>query len=83
MQYIHRVLHKTFDGAMTWDLIVLNPCDLVDVLRARRPEVRTLKEEPVIRLLLAPREDPLEALFALAVTTAMYFLACRRRRFPG
>jgi integrase len=68
---IHRILHRALKDAMRWDLIGRNPCDLVDTPRGRSPEIRPLNEEQVIAFLKAAREDPLEALWVLAVTTGM------------
>ncbi len=68
----HTVLRKALAQAVRWHLIPRNVCDAV---KAPRPvpemEMRTLSPEETRYLLEAIREDRLEALYVLAVTTGM------------
>ncbi|MBI3947268.1 MAG: site-specific integrase [Armatimonadetes bacterium] len=66
-----RVLHRALREAVRQGLLARNPCDLVTMPRASKPQVPTLDEEQVVRFLRAVRQDPLEALYVLAVTTGL------------
>jgi integrase len=69
--HVHRVLHKSLGQALRWGLVVRNVADAVDPPKVHRAEMRTLNVEGARRLLAAAGGDPLEALYALALTTAM------------
>jgi integrase len=71
IRYVHRILHKMFEDALRYDILLRNP-----VHRARLPglpykEMRILEESQVSRFLLAARTSSLEALYHLALVTGM------------
>lgn len=71
LSLIHGVVHKALDDAAKWGLTVRNVADLVDAPKRDTGEMRTLSPEEAARLLLAARGDPLEAFYALALTSGL------------
>ncbi|MDP9358351.1 MAG: site-specific integrase [Chloroflexota bacterium] len=71
VHHTHRALHRAFQQAVRWDLLVRNPCDVVTPPQVRRPEMRILTQDQVSVLLNATQGHPAHALYALAVTTGM------------
>ena len=70
-QYVHAVLHRALLRAVRWQLIVRNPCDAVARPRVPRKEIHPLSTDEVRTFLNAARDDHLEALYVLAVTTGL------------
>jgi integrase len=68
---IHAVLHKALDDAVRLGLIARNACDAVSPPRRAHFEIQPLSMEQSQQLLAAAKGHPLEALFALALTTGM------------
>jgi len=71
IRHIHAAVHKALEQAVRWGKVTRNVADLVDPPQASRAEMRTLTLEQVRTLLGAAREDRLEALYVVAVTTGM------------
>lgn len=71
IQHIHRLLHRALNDAVRWDLVVRNVCDAVDPPRVPKQEMQVLGPEQAQRFLESAKEDPLEALYVLALTTGM------------
>jgi len=71
VRHLHAILHQAFDDAAKWGLVLRNVVALVDPPRATRHEMQALDEPQVRALLEAAADDPLEALYVLAVTTGM------------
>jgi integrase len=69
--HIHRVLHHALGQALRWDLVARNVCDAVDPPRVTRTEIRALNPDEARHFLAAAVDDPLEALYVLALTTGM------------
>jgi integrase len=69
--HIHRVLHRALRDAVRWNLAARNVCDLVDPPAVTRAEVRPLNLDQTVALLDAIEQDPLEALYVLAITSGM------------
>ncbi len=68
----HTVLHKALKQAVEWNLVPRNVADAVKAPRpAPRKEMRALSPEEARRLLEAARDDRLETLYVLAVSTGM------------
>ncbi|HEY3283032.1 MAG TPA: tyrosine-type recombinase/integrase [Armatimonadota bacterium] len=69
--HMHRVLHKALGEAVRLDLISRNPCALVKPPKVSQSPIRFLTAEEAKTLLAAAQDDPLEALYVLALTTGM------------
>lgn len=67
VQLVHAVLHKAFSQALRWNLVARNPVDLIDPPRSERKELRVLTPEQCRALLEGSRDEPLSALYYLAV----------------
>lgn len=68
---IHRLLHRTLNDALKWRLVMFNMCDAVDAPRVPSRELRTLTIEQAQTFLATIADDPLEALYVLALLTGM------------
>lgn len=68
---IHRVMHRALNQAQRWRLVTANIADLVDPPRQRRPEMKALSPEQARTVLDAARDDDLEALWTVALTTGL------------
>jgi integrase len=71
VQHIHRLLHRALKDAVRWNLVPRNVCDLVDTPHVPKKEMQALTPEQAQQLLDAARDDPLEALYVLALNTGM------------
>lgn len=69
VKHIHRVLHKALNDALKWSLVTRNVADAVSAPRVRRKELCVLNGEQAQQFLTAAKDDPLEALYVLALTT--------------
>ena len=70
-RHAHRVLHRALADAVRWGIAARNVAERATPPRAAQQEMRTLSVEQVQVLLAAARDDRLEALYLLAVTTGM------------
>jgi integrase len=71
VQYVHVTLHKALKQAVMDGLIPRNAIEAVKPPQVRREEMRPLAPEQVKVLLQATRDERLEALYVLAVTTGL------------
>ena len=71
VQYVHVTLHKALKQAVMDGLIPRNATEAVKPPQVRREEMRPLVPEQVKVLLQATRDERLEALYVLAVTTGL------------
>lgn len=69
VKHIHRVLHKALNDALKWSIVARNVADAVRAPRVARQELRVLNGEQAQQFLTAAKDDPLEALYVLALTT--------------
>ena len=69
--HVHRVIHVALKTAVRWNFISRNPADLVDPPKVPRFEIKPLDIQQTRALLNAAKDDPLEALYVLALTTGM------------
>ncbi len=69
--HLHAVLHRALGQAARWGQIVRNPADLATRPRAERHEMAALSPEQARTLLEAARDERLEALYVLALSTGM------------
>ncbi|MGE5619578.1 MAG: tyrosine-type recombinase/integrase [Sphingomonadaceae bacterium] len=71
VQYIHAVIHTAMEQAVKWRFIPRNPADDVEAPKVTKRDPHILSVHQVRQLLAAVQGDRLEALYVLAVTTAM------------
>jgi integrase len=71
VHHLHATLHKALSMAVRWDLVQRNVADLVDPPRSREFPITTLSPVQARALLAAARDNRLEALYVLALTTGM------------
>ncbi len=67
----HNMLHKALETAVRWNIMTRNTCDLVSPPRRKRFEIQPLSMPQIHQLLVAACGHRLEALFILALATAM------------
>lgn len=70
-QHAHGVLHAALQDALRWGVVSRNVASLVTAPRRSTGEMRFLGPEDARDLLVAAKGDPLEALYALALTTGL------------
>lgn len=71
IRVIHAILHRALAQAVRWGLLPRNPADAVDRPRVTRREMATLTPDQARAFLEAAREDRLNALYVLALSTGM------------
>ena len=69
--HFFRVLKRALAQAVRWQLIVRNPCDLVDPPRVQLKEMKALDERQLLSLLAAIRQTRHYVPVLLAATTGM------------
>lgn len=67
----HGILHRALKQAVKWQMIPVNPSEAVDAPRPRSPEMTTWTASEAGRFLAYVEDDPLAALWRLAVLTGM------------
>lgn len=71
VRHIHVTIHTALQQAMRWGVVPRNVAALVDPPRRAHTEMAVFSPQETRRFLDAAREDRLEALYVLAVTTGM------------
>lgn len=71
VHHVHAALHGALADAERRGQIPRNPADLAQAPRVRKTEMRTFTPEQARAFLAAAQDDPLEALYVLALTTGM------------
>ncbi len=71
VQYLHTLLHKALKQALRWGLVPKNVAEAVDPPRAQKKEIKPLSISEARSLLEAAREDRLEALYVVAISTGL------------
>ena len=71
VRHTHSVLHRAFQRAVRYDLLVKNPTAGAILPRYSPPEMKVLDEAQVNQFLMAARGSPYEALYYLAIVTGM------------
>ncbi len=69
VRYVLLVLRNALNKAVRWGTIGRNVAALIDAPRVAQKDVRVLSPEETSRLLVAAKNDPLESLVVLAVST--------------
>ncbi len=68
---VHGVLHRALQQAFRWRLLPTNVADLVDPPRVPRREMKALSPDQARDVLRAAEDDPLEALYRLAISAGL------------
>jgi integrase len=71
VQYCHAILKMALGRAYKWSLVPRNVAQLVDPLRSRRYEMRSLDPEEARTFLNTVRGDRLEALYSVAIALGL------------
>jgi integrase len=71
IQHTHRVLHRAFEQAMRWNLIMRNLCDGAQAPRAERSEMQVWTPEQAQAFQAATSSHRMGALYTLALSTGM------------
>ncbi len=71
VRHTHSVLHRAFQRAVRYDLLVKNPASGAILPRYRPPEMKVLDEAQVNQFLMAAHGSAYEALYHLAIVTGM------------
>ena len=71
IRYAHSILASALKQAVLWHVLLRNPCDVVELPRKVRREMRALAPDEAARFLEAARDDRFGVLFAFALTTGM------------
>jgi integrase len=71
VRYMHTVLHNALEHAHKRRLIAENVASKTDPPKVRPPEIRPLDSEQTKLLLSVARDEPLEALYVVAVTAGL------------
>jgi integrase len=71
IQYTHSILTSALKQAVKWGIIARNPCDLVELPRRKRNEMKAFSPAEAARFLTAAAEDKHGIVFAFALATGM------------
>jgi integrase len=71
VRHHHMVVHKAFDSAVEWGLVIRNAADAVKPPKAQRVEMQTWGETEIVQFLEAAKDTPYYELFYLALFTGM------------
>jgi integrase len=68
---VHIVLRKALAQAVKWNMVPRNVCDAVERPRISKADIQPLTGEQVRMLLTAAKDDRLEALYVLAISSGL------------
>jgi len=71
VRYAHAVLSSALKQAVKWQILVVNPCDAVDLPKQQRTEMNALTPAEATKFLEAARTDKWYVIFSLALATGM------------
>lgn len=71
VRVIHSILHRSFNKALQYDLVIKNPAHGAALPKYKQTEMKFLDESQVNTFLVAAHGSPYEALYYLAITTGM------------
>lgn len=71
IRYTHSILTSALKQAARWNIIARNPCELVELPRQKREEMKAFSPEEATRFLKAAREDKHGIVLAFALATGM------------
>lgn len=71
VRYAHTVLSSCLKQAIKWRMISQNPCDLCELPRKEKKEMKYLTSDETAKFLEAAKDDKCFALFLLVIETGM------------
>ena len=71
VRIVHTILHRAFEKALRYGLVVSNPTQGATLPRYKQGEMQVLDESQVTQFLVAAQDSPYQALYFLALTTGM------------
>lgn len=71
VRYAHNVLSSAFKQAIKWQMLIRNPCDVCELPRLEKTEMKYFSPDEVSRFLLEARSDKHFLVFLVALETGM------------
>ena len=71
VRYAHNVLSSAFKQAIKWQMLIRNPCDLCELPRLEKAEMKYFSPDEVSKFLLKAKSDKYFLIFLLALETGM------------
>ncbi|MDQ3087463.1 MAG: site-specific integrase, partial [Acidobacteriota bacterium] len=71
VRYVHAILTSAFSQAVKWQMLVVNPCNVVDLPRQQKTEMKAFSPEQAKRFLEAAKDDKHGLIFAFALASGM------------
>jgi integrase len=71
VRYVHTILKSAFTQAIKWQMLSVNPCDIADLPRQQKTEMKAFSPEQVKRFLEAAKDNKHGLIFAFALASGM------------
>jgi integrase len=71
VRYVHAILTSAFSQAVKWQMLVVNPCNVVTLPRLKKTEMKAFSPEEARRFLEAAKDDKQGLVFAFALASGM------------
>ncbi len=71
VRYVHAILTSAFSQAVKWQMLIVNPCNAVNLPRLRKTEMKAFSPEQARRFLEAAKDDKHGLIFAFALASGM------------
>ncbi|MEP6901923.1 MAG: site-specific integrase [Actinomycetota bacterium] len=71
VRYVHAILTSAFSQAVKWQMLSSNPCNVVDLPRQQKTEMRAFSQKQTKRFLEVAKEDKHGLIFAFALASGM------------
>ena len=71
VRYVHAILTSAFSQAVKWQMLIVNPCNVVDLPRQQKKEMKAFSPEQAQHFLEAAKDDKHGLIFAFALASGM------------
>lgn len=71
VRYVHAILSSAFSQSVKWQMLIANPCNIVDLPRQQKTEMKAFSPEQAKRFLEAAKDDKHGLIFAFALASGM------------
>ncbi len=71
VRYVHAILTSAFSQSVKWQMLIVNPCNVVDLPRQQKTEMKAFSREQAKRFLEAAKDDKHGLIFAFALASGM------------